>query len=476
MKKNSDNQNYLGLLAILCLAIFVDALDGSIVDISLPYIAQDFNVDIGTVSWVAMIYFLVISSLLLPFSKVIESHGTKNVFVGGYLIFTLSSLICGFSGDIWMLIISRFLQAVGGAMMAAAVPAMVVTRLPVAIRGRAFGIIMSVVGVACMAGPALGGIITHYISWHWIFFINVPVGILGLLSAIRYIPDDEIFRKRGTFDYPGMVLLFVTFVTFLFALTRGSELGWQSMLIIACIITSLVSGIAFIVWENRQKDPVLEVGIFRKASFALTVLSSLMMIMLQGGILFLIPFYLQKVMGMTADVAGFFMLLLPLTMIIGGPLAGFLSDRHGCRIVCSVAAILGIVACLLLVHGVGGGGMPYLVAGMLTFGASTGAFSSACSSRIIEQSPEGKKVTGSAITNLNYYVGMAMGTAVFTLIFQETVSRGLGIGSGLAVAEIPVELYSSGIYLAFSGMVIGSVAVLISSLAVKDVCVAQETE
>lgn len=461
-----DSNSNWPVLFLLSLATAIELIDGTALNISLPTIASDFNVNLGTASWIPMVYFMTISCLLLPFAKIIESRGTKRVLFAGFLLFTIGSYLCAISGTIEFLIFFRFIQATGGAMMAAAVPAQVATGFPPDKRGRALGIIMGSGGLALAAGPALGGYITHFISWNWIFYINIPIGITGMILTCLCLGRYTRVNDSNGFDYPGLFFMSLFMTSFLFILTKVNEYGGHSPEIIITAIISAISLAIFIIWERKTEDPILDMSIFMSGAFLLSTLFLLIFEIVLGGIELVLPFYLEKVLGYTPDISGLFLLIPPMIMIIAGPAGGLLSDYEGNKMVCSVSAFTGIAAFgVFLFSLINPVQIIYMVIALILFGISIGAVASSGASRIIEHSPGGLEITGSAISNLVFYIGMGLGTALYTLILQSGMASAAMVHGKISVNEVSASAFSSAMpYIYIFSIVLLSAAFLFALL------------
>ncbi|MBN1432239.1 MAG: DHA2 family efflux MFS transporter permease subunit [Methanomicrobiaceae archaeon] len=465
----TSEKGYWPLLFLLSLATAIELIDGTALNISLPTIASDFNVNLGTASWIPMIYFMTISCLLLPFAKIIETKGTRRILFAGFLLFTVGSYLCAISGTIEVLILFRFIQATGGAMMAAAVPAQVATGFSPETRGRALGIIMGAGGLALAAGPAIGGYITHFISWHWIFYINIPIGITGLILTFLCLKPYTHEKVSSGFDFGGLLYMSLFMASFLFILTKGSEFGWSSMTIIIVAIISAISLTVFIAWERKTGDPILDTSIFSSGAFLLSTLFLLLFEIVLGGIELVLPFYLEKVLDFTPDISGLYLLIPPMIMIIAGPAGGLLSDYEGNRMVCSISAFIGITAFAVFLFSLTNPGqIIYMVIALILFGISIGAVASSGASRIIEHSPKGLEITGSAISNLVFYIGMSLGTALYTLVLQSGMSDAIINTEKIAINEVSASAFSSAMPYVYTFSIILLIAALLFALFVPD--------
>lgn len=468
MNSCNDGKHYWPLLILLSLATAIELLDGTALNISLPTIAADFNVNLGSASWIPMAYFMTISCLLLPFAKVIERTGTRKILFLGFLLFSAGSYLCAVSWGIEMLILFRFVQATGGAMMAAAVPAQVAIGFSPEKRGRALGIIMGAGGLALAAGPAIGGYITHFISWHWIFYINLPIGLVGMAMSLIYLKPFELKGEHPPFDYGGLAFMCVFVTAFLFLLTKGSEYGWGSVLTIALALISVVSAAAFISREKSIREPILDISIFSSSAFLLSTLFLLIFEIVLGGIELVMPFYLEMVLGFTPDISGLYLLIPPMIMIIAGPAGGLLSDFEGNRMVCSISAFIGIVAFVIFLASLlAPAQIIYMIIALILFGMAIGAVASSGASRIIEHSPKGLEITGSAISNYVFYIGMSLGTAIYTLVLQSGMAD-QAITGQVSVNDLSAEIFSAAMPYVYLLSMILLIVALIFAVAVPD--------
>ncbi|MDD1705257.1 MAG: MFS transporter, partial [Methanoregula sp.] len=231
-----SKKSFTLLLLSISLATFMASLDSTIVNIALPSISEAFNVSTTTVSWVSTSYLLVMVGCLLVFGKISDVIGYKKIFLSGFAIFTLGSFACGFLPEFVLgfpaLVISRMFQAVGGAMITSVAAAMIAAYIPTEQKGKAMSIIMLFAALGTAIGPTIGGVLTQYLSWHWIFFINVPVGIFAILLGAKIIPASQRVERIGTFDRTGSVLIFAGLASLVFDVSEGMTLGWTSPVIL----------------------------------------------------------------------------------------------------------------------------------------------------------------------------------------------------------------------------------------------------
>src|SRR5215471_1981951 len=246
-----EHANKWAVLAILAIGIFMATLDSSIVNISLPNIARYFGVPLnGAVEWVIIAYLVVIAGVLLTTGRLADMIGRKPIWIAGLVIFTTGSAICGASISLGMLIAARALQGLGGAFIMAVSPAMLTNAFPPNERGRALGLNAVIVAIGVSVGPTLGGLITQHFTWRWIFYVNIPFGIIGVIATLRVLTE-RVHRNPGRFDPLGAVLLGVGLVALTLGLSFGQEWGWNSPLMLSTLVVSILAIATLVVVERR---------------------------------------------------------------------------------------------------------------------------------------------------------------------------------------------------------------------------------
>lgn len=317
------------VLAIVCVGVFMLLLDGTIVNIAIPDVMTSFTTGFSAVEWVMNSYLLVFAVLLITTGRFGDLYGRKLLFVLGTVLFTLASLACGLAPGIGWLIAFRALQGLGGSMMMPNTLSIISNVFPPEERGKAMGFWGGVSGLALAIGPSLGGVLVQAASWRWIFFINVPIGILLLIAALRYVPEstDPISVKQ--IDYPGVAVLTASLFCLTFALIEGQNYGWDSGLILGLFAAAVAGFVVFVLIQRRQRQPLMELGLFRIRTFTVTNLVGLVLSFGMMGVFFLLPVFLQAILGYSAIKAGLVMTPLAAIVIIASPTSGTLSDRFG---------------------------------------------------------------------------------------------------------------------------------------------------
>ncbi|RPJ35162.1 MAG: DHA2 family efflux MFS transporter permease subunit [Planctomycetaceae bacterium] len=409
------------IMGIVLTGIFMSVLDGIVVSIALPTMTSHFHVDLASSQWITTAYLLTITSLLLICGKVSDFTGRVPMFAAGIGLFTLSSLACGFSTSLPMLVGFRVIQAVGGAMMFSISAAIIFQAFPADERGRAMGYIGSTVAVGRIVGPILGGFITEGLGWQYIFLINVPIGVILFLLALKFLRVHEHRAKHFRMDVPGAALLIITVVALVIFLNQLA--GTASLTTFEYVLAAVfaVALAAFVYVERRTKEPLLDLSIFKVKLFVLPCVS--MILYFIGNFMMNVcsPFYFQGVLGYTQSQVGMFMLVVPFIMVVGAPVGGWLYDKHHSRYY-STAGV-GIVALGLFVMGYGAyvTSVPVLLLAMVLLGTGGALFQSPNNTEIMSSLPREKLSIASSVTatvrNLGFTLGVSLAAVSISLQF-----------------------------------------------------------
>ncbi len=425
---------------------FMSALDGSVVNTILPVIRSAFASEVATIEWVVTVYLLVMSGLLLTFGRLGDLRGHKSVYIWGFAIFVLSSAICGAAVSAEMLIVSRGIQAIGAAMVAANAPAILTGNFPAEQRGRALGLSAMMTYLGLTVGPSFGGWLAHMLGWRSVFYINVPVGILALTLSLLYVPKENPTENGQRFDLPGAAVFLAGLVTLLLALNKGAEWGWTSALTLTLFATAGLLLAGFILIERRAPAPMLDLHLFRIPLFSAATLSAILNYICLYSITFLMPFYLIQGRGLNSAQAGLIMTAQPILMAITAPISGALSDKIGSRTPGMIGmALIGLG--LFLLSRLGPASSLWSAAlGLSTAGLGTGIFISPNSSALMGSAPRHRQGIASGVLAASRNAGMVLGVglagAVLTtnLAGDSTSALFQGISRGFMAAVIVAVL------------------------------------
>ena len=403
---------------------FMSALDGSVVNAILPVIQAYFKTDVATVEWVVTIYLLVVSGLLLTFGRLGDLRGNKTVYMWGFVIFVAGSTLSGFSPTPTFLIMSRALQALGAAMLFANSPAILTKNFPAAERGRALGLQGTMTYLGLMTGPFLGGWLAGNFSWHAVFFINIPIGLLAIWLSWRMIPNDLPTERREQFDLYGSFTFMAGLVILLFALNRGQEWGWLSPLTLGLLTFSIFILSLFVWIERHVPTPMLDLSLFRSRVFNTAVISPVLNYIGIYSLLFLMPFYLIQGRGLAPTQAGLILTAQPLVMAIMAPFAGTFSDRIGAQIPTTLGMLIMGAGLFMLSRLTPDSPLAYVVAGLAISGLGSGMFAAPNNSALMGAAPRNRQGIASGVLALSRNVGMVLGVGLTGAVFTTMLARG----------------------------------------------------
>lgn len=452
---NPDSGNtslkWLVLLAV-GVGTFMSALDSSVVNIILPVVRDTFNSDVATVEWVVTIYLLVVSGLLLSFGRLGDMRGHKLIYVSGFGIFIIGSMLSGLAITAPMLVFFRAVQAVGAAMLFANSPAILTRNFPGSQRGQALGIQATMTYLGLTVGPSLGGWLATQFSWRAVFYINVPIGLLALLLSLRFIPNDASHTQTQRFDVVGAILLIAGLVTLLLGFNQGAVWGWTSLPVLACFAAALVAGVLFVIRERHVPDPMLDLSLFGNRQFSAATISAVINYICINSLIFVLPFYLIQGRNLSTAEAGLLLTAQPLIMAIAAPISGTLSDRFGARILSTLGMVTLGAGVFLLSRLNADSSSLQVASGLAVAGLGTGIFISPNSSALMGSAPANRQGIASGIMasarNIGMVLGVGLAGAILTSIMGpadasvsnpiliKAVSMALVAASGVAIIGV----------------------------------------
>ena len=415
------------------IGVYMSTLDASIVNISLPTIVRSLNTRLTAVAWVVMAYLIVITGCLLVTGRLSDLFGPRRIYLLGYLTFTLGSALCSFSPTIYFLIGSRMLQGLGASALMANGPAILTTAYPEHERGKALGILGSVVSAGFLTGPILGGFLVEHLGWRSIFFINLPIGAMGTYLSSKVLERAESTVKTRV-DLRGAFLLFsfvTTLLLFLDQMGKGSTpllWGW--------LLLSLLCFSLFVVVEIQSPFPLVDLKLFKRRLFIASLGASFLSFWMAAAHSFVIPFFLQNILGFSPSKAGMLVFPVALTVMVMAPLGGRLSDRFGVRVPATMGLILiclTVFSFTLLKSGVSD---VEILWRQIALGVGIGFFNPANNSAIIGSLPREKVGLASSFLALSRNLGMVIGVAFAEMIVAFRLSV---VPSGQAETGLSIE-------------------------------------
>lgn len=460
----------LGIIFSASFAGFMVMLDNNIVNISLPYIARYFSIGTSMVVQITLVYFLVLSGTMILFGKLADKYGVKVIFISGFAIFTASSLLCGLSPTFHILLAARAIQGLGGSMLLATAISMITMYIPAEKRGWAFGIFSPINSLGVLVGSPLGGLITGLLSWHWIFLVNVPVGIAAILVGLKQIPADpprETGQTPARFDYTGTVLSFTGLAILVYFLNQSRKIGYESPLFIGGIAVALLTITAFLFRERRAKDPLLELGIFRNKNFSLALLASLVAMGLLAGNSVLMPFYLTYIMHINIELAGFILMINPVIFIVLSMVIGPISDKVSRTRLTTVGMFIGMIGCLAFIFLIPKENLFIVASYCVIQGLAYAFFITPNNNLVMSLAPEGEQSVSSSLFRLSTNLGQIFGILLMESMFTIALPASVHANSGL-MKSLPHDILTSGFQYAYIGGAIMCLLGLGLSYFVKD--------
>ena len=311
------------------LALFLSTLDSTIVSTAMPRIIADLK-GFEHYTWVSTAYLLTYTAVMPIVGRLTDMYGRKWFYIIGIIIFLLGSALCGLSHSMTQLIICRGFQGIGAGVMMANAAIVIGDLFPPSERGKYQGLTMAVFGLAAIVGPLLGGFITDRFSWHWIFYINLPLGIPVIVAFIRFFPNIQPVRVKHQLDYLGMAALVLCVAPLILGLSwAGVEYGWGSPQVIGMLAMSAVMVVVFIVVESRAAEPIMPLGVFRNRVVSVSVIASFCIGMGLFGTIFLVPLFFQGVLGQSATNSGIILMPMMLGWVVASTISGQALSRLG---------------------------------------------------------------------------------------------------------------------------------------------------
>lgn len=429
-------------------------LDSSIVNIALPTLTKAFNAELSQSRWVVIIYLVMITCSILPLGAIADQLGRKRIYQFGFFLFIVSSALCGLAQTLSYLVAARLLQGLGAAMIMANGPAIITAAVPREVRGQALGTLAMVVSAGLVSGPSLGGWLISHFGLSSIFWVNIPVGILGLVLTQKHIQRDPPRRNEITeFDWAGTLLQAIALTSFLALFDNSTHAAERRPFLSLLFVFSTYF---FFRFETRSNNPIFDFSILKNRTFSTSNLASFFSFISYSTITVLMPFYLEEVLHLSTVTSGFFMAAIPMTIFIVAPISGRLSDRMGSKgLSVSGTVVSGLTLSIsagLVGAGVSDHTLPWQVLVILScVGLSTGLFQTPNNNSIMSSAPTDQLGSASAFLATVRNLGLATGTGLATFLFDWKLAR---TGSSI-----------SAIHFAFSIGSLSSFAAMVSSLA-----------
>jgi EmrB/QacA subfamily drug resistance transporter len=417
ISKETNNRHWY-VVATVCIGAFMAALDASIINIALPTLEHQFHAKMNEIEWVSLSYLLSLAALILIFGRIADMIGRRFLYLIGFSLFSISSLFCGLSPSLSVLIISRVFQGIGAAMLQANSVAIVTFATPKKDLGKAIGIQASAQGIGLSLGPVAGGALLTFLSWRWLFLINVPVGVVGTVLGLLFLPKDAVKVVEKKFDYIGAVFLIPFLITIIFTLNMGLKLGWGSPIIVGCYMIAITTFLSFLQIERKRQEPLVDLSLFKNIHFTMANVTSIMSFIVMYAVLLLTPYYLEHAKHLPVFHASLLITFVPIGMTIATPLSGMMSDLKGHALPELLGLIMATVGTFLLAIIDITGTYILTCSGLFLVGAGIGMFTPPNNSSVMGN--VSKEILGIAggILNMSRTLGMGLGVTLGGLTYQ----------------------------------------------------------
>ncbi|MDR3585967.1 MAG: MFS transporter [Desulfosporosinus sp.] len=449
--QKSDSYHWF-VVGTVCIGAFMAALDASIINVAMPTLSSVFSVGMDMVEWVTIAYLLTLTSLLTLLGSLSDRLGRKFFYTLGFAIFGIGSALCGVSMTMFFLITARVLQALGATMLQANSIAIITSAVPTKSRGKAIGIQGSAQAIGLSIGPSVGGLLIANFDWRLIFYVNIPVAIVGTLLAGFILPKDKPNPYTTRFDYLGAVLFTPPLILLVLIFKSGYKVGWSSPEIIMEFIGVIIFVLLFGWREKKYKNPMINLDLLKISVFTSGNITGLLSYALMFGTIFLMPFYLDWILKLPALFIGLILTVVSLAMFVVSPISGALADRIGSRILtsCGMAiASLGEIVLIALPQ------MPLIyidILGLTLVGVGMGMFTPPNNSSVMGSIPPEHVGVAGGILNMSRSLGMCMGVAIAGTIYNDDFQSFHLINHTLRQAQI-LSFHESFVGMAIIGII-----------------------
>jgi EmrB/QacA subfamily drug resistance transporter len=417
------------------MSLFIVGLDSTIVNVALPSIAKDLHSSVSGLQWTIDAYTLVLASLLMFAGSTADRIGRRRTFQAGLTVFTLGSLACSLAPGLGWLVAFRMLQAVGGSMLNPVAMSIITnTFTDRRERAQAIGVWGSVFGLSMALGPVAGGALVDSVGWRGIFWVNIPVGIAAIVLCALFVPESRAPRARRP-DPVGQVLLIVLLASLTYAIIEGPGAGWGSALIIGLFALTVAAVAAFLWYESRRDEPLLNPRFFRSAPFSGATATAVTAMAALAGFLFMNTLYLQDVRGYRPLLAGLYLLPMAAALAVCATWSGRIVASRGTRIPMVASGVLMIAAGLLMVPLTKVTSLPYLFLTYVVFGAGLGLVNAAITNSAVSGMPREQAGVAAGVASASRQIGNSLGVAVMGSVLSANL-RG-GVAAGFVTAARP---------------------------------------
>ena len=412
------------VLSVTSLGMVLTGLNASMLNVALPRVVAHFHADAFAANWLLLSFQLVNTVMILVFGRLADIFGRREMYLLGFAVFTVASLLAGLAPDVGVVIALRAVQAIGSAMILANSSALITAAFPPDLLAQGMGIYMGTISIASLIGPSLGGALVAAAGWQWVFWFNVPVGVVATLwgvTTLRRVPPGP----REKVDGPGNILVFCSLGGLLLALSEGGTLGWTAPTVVIGAVAFVVLLPPFLWWERRTDHPVVDLTLFKDRFFTLASLAAFFQTLARFAVVLIFALLFQSRYGDDPFAAGLKVMPVPLGMLIASPLTGYLGRRADQRRLSTWGSVVTTGGLLVLLLTVGGSGSYSVVAfGLLLCGLGTGVFLTSNTTAIMARAPEQRLGIVNGVRLMVQNCGIVIGTALTLALITSPLDAG----------------------------------------------------
>lgn len=425
----------ISFVAII-LGFFMALLDTTIVNITLPKMTEYFNTTMAHISWVVNAYNLAFGVIIITASRLADQFGRKKLFIAGIFLFSTFSLLCGISNSLEMLIFFRALQGLSAAFVVPVTVPLSCEIFPPEKRGTIMALWGAISGLAAASGPTLGGILTEFFNWRYVFFINVPLGCICILLTMKLIKESYDLTASKSIDFGGIITISISMFCLTFALMKANEEGWTSSFILSLFAVSAIAFILFVLIELKVKEPMLPLSIFKSIQFTN---GSITLFLVGIGMMagpYMLSFFLAQVKGLNQLSAGLIISTMSLSSMFFSILAGILLKKINSRYISALGVLLLCIACYLNSSLTQNSSTIDIILRLIVAGSGTGFSMATLSGSILTNVPVDKIGIASGVSNMTRTLGTVLGVALFLTMFTSNMTTQMIDAKNSAVQTI----------------------------------------
>jgi len=453
-----SNHIWLTLFATSFMS-FMQLLDASIVNVAIPSLTKDLNVPMNRAEWIVSVYLILICMLLLFWGRMADQIGYIKIFQTGTVFFTIGSLICALSPSLNVLLFGRIVQGFGASMSMATNLGIIAMIFPMHLRGRAYGINSIIAQLGNISGPGLGGIILGYLSWHWIFILNIPIGIIVFIYGRFMFPKDSRKDTKVSYDWLGLATFSLMIATFFVAIFMGQDIGFGKAAVLVTFLVSIVSLIGFIYVEQRVSEPLINLHIFKASRLTLSLISALLVYTVAYYANVILPFYLTDFRSLSTSLTGLILMAIPLANVISAPIAGIFTDKYNATNVSLVNLFVYEIPLIFLMRISADTGLIFFTVMIFLLGIGNGGFQN--NPMIMGYAPKEYQGVAGSLAALFRNLGMGIGVSLATT----SLYYGIGLKAHHQVGDYPhahPQWFLTGMHFAyFTAFIILIIAIIL---------------